>query len=194
MPLLAETGSAVIEPLQGTTVIGLATSNGNAFNAIEPLQGTTVLGLATSNGNAFNAIEPLQGTTVVGLAISNGNGFNVIEPLQWSTIAGLPVSNSSAFNVLEPLLFNPVPGFLTPYGVGPYTISGTVQNGSSAPLARTVIAYNRDTRIPLDITTSDPVTGAFTLNVQFVPCFVVCLPLLSDGVNAEVYDNITPVL
>ncbi len=191
MALLAETGQTVVEPLQGTSVT-ISTSSDNGINIIEPLTSTGVT-INASNDNGLNVLEPLLSTTILDLVVSNADGFNVIEVLTYTQVNNLPVSNADGLGIIEQLTFSPITGLLTPYGTGPYTISGTVQNGSSAPIARTVVAYDRFNNLPLDVATSDPVTGAFVLNVPYTSCYVVCLPTLADGSNAEIYDQITPV-
>lgn len=144
----------------------------------------------TSVGNA--TVEPLVASNIANLSAINPVGNATVEPLQSSSVSNLPTVSPTG-NKTVILYVSPPQSLLTTYGTGIYTISGTVVNGSSAPLSRTVIAYDRTTNIPEDVTLSDPVTGAFTLRVQNTNCYVVCLPLLSDGVNAEVFDNITPI-
>jgi hypothetical protein len=139
-------------------------------------------------------IQPLTYMTLAGLPAFNSNGDTVIEPLLLMSLSALPAISTSGFDFIQSNLFIPLLAFITPYGTGAYEITGVVQNSSSAPLSRTVIAVSRSDNIPLDVTLSDPVTGAFTLRVPLLSCYVVCLPNIGDGANAEIYDRVTPVL
>jgi hypothetical protein len=119
-------------------------------------------------------------------------GEAYIEPILTSTIPNLPTASTTGAVSLDATSFSPILTLLTPLGTGAYSITGTVKNSSLAFVARTVIAADRDTGIIYDKVTSDPTTGAFTLNVPNVTCVVYCLPDPADGVNAEIFDLIVP--
>lgn len=89
--------------------------------------------------------------------------------------------------------FMPLLGLFGKQAQGNYYISGTVKDKNLLYAPRTVLALARSNFYLLDSTTSDPVTGAFTLIVSNQPCIVIVLPLEGEGVNAEIYDYITPI-
>jgi hypothetical protein len=116
---------------------------------------------------------------------------NFVETPLISTIANLPVVQSVGTSYSSDN-FHPL--FISRFGSYQYQITGTVKNSSLAFVARTVIAADRDTGIIYDKVISDPTTGSFTLNVPNVTCVVYCLPDPADGVNAEIFDLITPTI
>lgn len=91
---------------------------------------------------------------------------------------------------------NPPGGFQTVAANGPYvTVSGTVkQNG--AAVTRIVRAYRRRDGYMLGESTSDPATGAFSIDcLGFVgPVYVLALDDTDTApdFNAEIFDLITP--
>lgn len=69
-------------------------------------------------------------------------------------------------------------------------ISGHVFDGSGNPIARTVRCYRRDTGSLVAETTSDAITGAYSLGAYFnKEHYVVAL---DPSLNAEVYDHVMP--
>lgn len=145
----------------------------------------------TSFGNA--TVEPLPISNIANLATVDPTVLATAEPFYSSSVANLPAVSPVANNTVEPLQFSTVRSLLGPYGAGTKYISGTVVSGASAPLSRTVVAYDRSTNIPVGATVSDSLTGVFVMSVPDVEVYVVSLPLSTDGVNAQIYDRITPV-
>ena len=75
----------------------------------------------------------------------------------------------------------------------PTYITGTLTDDTGAPCARTVRAYQRDTGELAGSTTSDPVTGAYTLALTAVPHYIVALDdEAGTQYNALIADRITP--
>lgn len=172
MAVLAQTGEATVQPLTYMTVAALPVVNTDSDMVLPSL--------------------PIM--SLPSMPTTSSNGFAVIQPLPIISLAGLPTASSDGLNPVLSQLYIPVLAFINPYGSGIYTITGTVTNGASAPLSRTVVAVSRSDNIPRDVTLSDPITGAFTLRVPSLECYVVCFPSLADGTNAEIFDQITPVL
>jgi hypothetical protein len=137
--------------------------------------------------------DPLLRSSIANLPAYTRTGVAIAEPLYKSSIANLPTVLNQGAATIDNLLFSPVGKISVPYGSGTKYVSGIVVNGSSAPLSRTVIAYSRTTNLPLDVTTSNDLTGEFVLQVPNEDVVVVCLPLATDGVNAEIYDRVQPV-
>lgn len=109
-----------------------------------------------------------------------------------SFVANLPTDSNFGQGIIT-LSSHPLPGFLTPLGSGTHEIVGYVKDAQNNPIARRVFAVSRSSLLPLDSTLSDPISGSFRLQVPNEECVVICLPLESDGVNAEIFDRINPI-
>lgn len=136
--------------------------------------------------------------TIPSRSISNLPAYSLLAVATIETIASRSISNPVSPNpvstaTIEKITQLYIPGRIGTYGIGIYYVSGTVKDGSNTGLARTVVAVDRDTNVIYDSTVSNASTGAFTLRVPNVTVYVMCLPLVGDNVNAEVYDKITPL-
>ena len=74
-----------------------------------------------------------------------------------------------------------------------YKISGTIKNIDDQPLSRIVQALDRTSLSVIFQTTSNPLTGEYTLYLQNnTPVAVRAIPESGDAANWYFYDNITP--
>lgn len=150
-----------------------------------------VLIMAVLSETGDSVIEPISSRGLNTAAI-NLLGNSIIETIS-SVAFNLPTVNGQGSATIENIPLLILPNLKSSYGLGLYYVTGTVVNGSSAPLSRKVLAISRSNDNVLDSTYSDPVTGEFVLNVPNEDVYVVCIPEVADGVNAEIYDRITPV-
>lgn len=150
------------------------------------------MAVLTETGSA--TIEPILSRSISNLPASSLLGSAFMEPIASRSISNLPAPNPVGTATIETITQLYIPGRIGTYGIGQYHVSGTVKDGSNAGLARRVIAVDRDSGVVYDSVQSDASTGAFTLKVPSNTVYVMCLPLASDNVNAEVYDRITPIL
>lgn len=127
------------------------------------------------------------------MAVLSANGIAPIEDLPYSSISNLASPSGTGLLPIENLLYVPLPNSTQPQGSGTYMISGTVKDAALLSISRKVVAVDRSTNIVYDSVMSNAVTGEFTLYVPNAQCVVYCVPNTGDGVNAEIYDNITPI-
>jgi hypothetical protein len=73
-----------------------------------------------------------------------------------------------------------------------YTLAGTVTRGASAAFAR-VYAYGAETQTLVDVTISDPVSGAFSMPLLSDDPVTVIVTDDAQEYNAQVFDRVVPL-
>jgi hypothetical protein len=73
-----------------------------------------------------------------------------------------------------------------------YTLAGTVTRGASAAFAR-VYAYGAETQTLVDVTVSDPASGAFSMSLLSDAPVTVIVTDDAQEYNAQVFDRVVPL-
>ena len=139
---------------------------------------------------------------VNGTSIASGTSSGSITAAASITIGGYRVGLSDYFQGhIDQVRFTSLQGRYT----GTYTpaaaefpayygqISGVVRDSTTTPVQRTVRAYRRDTGALVASTTSDPVTGAYTINSPSdQEMSVLCLDDAAGSVENDLVLRTTP--
>lgn len=149
--------------------------------------------MAVIASSGTNSVEPLISSSISNLSTMTGFANFTTGTVVTHSIINLSTMTGLASKEVNDIVIHPISGMLTSLGSGSYSITGTVVDYTSSPVARKVIAIDRKTNIILDSTFSNSITGEFILHVANTSCIVICIPNISDGVNAEIFDQINPI-
>jgi hypothetical protein len=73
-----------------------------------------------------------------------------------------------------------------------YTLAGTVTRGASVAFAR-VYAYGAETQTLVDVTVSDPASGAFSMALLSDAPVTIIVTDDAQEYNAQVFDRVVPL-